>query len=272
MRPLNTPIRDWTARRVWIVGASTGIGASLARTLMQAGARVALTARSTAALEEIARSAPGNALVLPADVTDVQSLRRAHDGMLAHWGGIDLVVWLAGTYTPMRAHDFDLNAALHTLDTNLTAVYHGLSVVLPTLIRQQHGGIALVSSVAGYRGLPRSLAYGPSKAAMHNLAESLYLDLHPLGVSTYLINPGFVRTRLVAHNDFHMPALIDPDKASAHIVDGLATGAFEIHFPARFTWALKLLRLLPYRAYFALVRSFTGSDAAPLQRSHDAVR
>lgn len=272
MRPLNEPIRDWRRRRVWIVGASTGIGASLARALLRAGARVALTARSTAALEEIARDAPDDVLVLPADVTDAMGLRRAHDQLLARWEGIDLVIWNAGTYTPMRAYEFDLDAALHTLDTNLTAVYNGLSVALPTLIRQRHGGIALVASVAGYRGLPRSLAYGPSKAALHNLAESLYMDLQPLGVSTYLINPGFVRTRLVAHNDFHMPALIDPDQASAHILDGLAAGRFEIHFPSRFTRALKLLRLLPYRAYFALVRSYTGSDAAPAQRAHDALR
>jgi NAD(P)-dependent dehydrogenase (short-subunit alcohol dehydrogenase family) len=272
MAALNESISDWRGRRVWIAGASSGIGASLASRLLRAGAKVCLTARNGAALEEIAAIAPGCALPLVADVTDALALRRAHDQMLAKWGGIDLVVWLAGTYTPMRAHDFDLQAALDTLDTNLNAVYNGLSVVLPTLLRQRSGGVALVSSVAGYRGLPRSLAYGPSKAALHNLAESLYLDLRPLGVSTYLINPGFVRTRLTAGNDFHMPALIDCEQACDQILKGFAAGRFEIHFPARFTLVLKLLRLLPYRAYFALIRAFTGSDRAPTQHANDALR
>jgi short-subunit dehydrogenase len=122
------------------------------------------------------------------------------------------------------------------------------------MAKQGSGTLALVSSVAGYRGLPKSLVYGPTKAAIINLAEALYLDLRPRGIGVCVVNPGFVRTPLTAQNDFHMPALISPEEAAREIVAGLARGAFEIHFPRRFTRVLKLLRVLPYRWYFAAVR------------------
>ncbi|HWS75627.1 MAG TPA: SDR family NAD(P)-dependent oxidoreductase [Quisquiliibacterium sp.] len=266
--PLNPPIRDWRGQRVWLVGASSGIGAALAAELMRLGARVALSARRPAALAEVAprAAAPGSAgeapLLLPLDVTDTAAVRDAHDRILAEWGGIDVPVWLAGTYTPMRAHAFDRDAAQQLLDTNL-AIFHGLSVLLPTLRRQGRGALAIVSSVAGYRGLPNSLVYGPSKAALNNLADALYLDLHPLGVGVHLICPGFVDTPLTALNDFRMPGLIAPEAAARHIVDGFARGRYEIRFPAGFTLVMRLLGMLPHRLYFALVRRFTGSDHAP---------
>jgi short-subunit dehydrogenase len=126
------------------------------------------------------------------------------------------------------------------------------------MLARQHGHISLVSSVAGYRGLPQSLAYGPTKAALINLAETLYLDLQPQGVGVSVISPGFVDTPLTAQNDFHMPALITPEQAAQAIVQGWALGEFDIHFPKRFTLVMKLLRLLPYRLYFAVVRRMTG--------------
>ena len=107
-------------------------------------------------------------------------------------------------------------------------------------------------------GLPKALAYGPSKAALINFAETLYLDLAPKGVSVFIINPGFVATALTAQNDFEMPALISAENAAARIVRGFAGGAFEIHFPQRFTRVLKLLRLLPDRVYFKLIARGTG--------------
>jgi NAD(P)-dependent dehydrogenase (short-subunit alcohol dehydrogenase family) len=274
--PLNPPIGSWRDRRVWLVGASSGIGEALARRLLAAGARVALSARRAAPLAELAGAAASasHALVLPMDVTDVASVRAAHDRLLSQWGGVDLAIWVAGTYSAMSADDFDLEAALAIVETNLDGALHGLQVLLPTLRRQRSGGVALVSSVAGYRGLPKSLAYGPTKAALINLAESLYLDLHPLGVGVYLVNPGFVETPLTARNDFRMPALITSDEAAARILDGLARGRFEIHFPARFTLALNLLRLLPYRLYFAAIRRITGvgREAQPEPRPKDALR
>jgi short-subunit dehydrogenase len=133
-------------------------------------------------------------------------------------------------------------------------VLGGLAAVLPMFQDQRRGGIALVSSVAGYGGLPKALVYGPTKAALINLAESLYFDLHPAGIGVYLVNPGFVATRLTEANDFRMPALVTAGDAAAATLDGIAAGRFEIHYPRRFTWTLKLGRLMPYRWYFAILR------------------
>ena len=124
--------------------------------------------------------------------------------------------------------------------------------------RQGHGHISVVSSVAGYRGLPKSLAYGPTKAALTNLAENLYIDLQPRGLGVSVVHPGFVQTPLTAQNDFQMPALITPDQAAAAMIEDWARGRFDIHYPKRFTRWMKLLRVLPYRLYFPVVRRFTG--------------
>ena len=137
------------------------------------------------------------------------------------------------------------------------AVMVRLAAVLPTFIQRGSGHISLVGSVAGYRGLPQSLAYGPTKAALINLAETLYLDLHGKGIGVSIINPGFVQTPLTAGNTFDMPALLTPEQAATAIVAGWARGAFEVHFPKRFTLWLKLLRVLPNRAYFKLVSRMT---------------
>ena len=129
--------------------------------------------------------------------------------------------------------------------------------LMPLFLRQGRGALAFVASVAGYRGLPKAAAYGPTKAALINFAETLHLDLAPRGLSVFLINPGFVATPMTAANDFEMPALISPQQAAEEIIAGFARGSFEIHFPRRFTYWLKLMRLLPYGLYFALVRRFT---------------
>jgi NAD(P)-dependent dehydrogenase (short-subunit alcohol dehydrogenase family) len=256
--PLNPPITDWRDRRVWIVGASSGIGEALARELGQRGARLALSARRREALQTLADEAPAGSLVAPADVTDPASVQAALAQIVDAWGGVDLVVWLAGDYLPMRAEAFDLDRARKLIDANLYGVLNGLAAVLPVLLRQKSGGIAIVSSVAGYRGLPKALAYGPGKAAVINLAESLWLDVAPHGIGVWLVNPGFVQTPLTAMNDFRMPALIQPVDAAREMVEGFASGRFEIHFPKRFTFWMRLLRLLPYRLYFAAVRRATG--------------
>ena len=272
---MNPRINDWRGQRVWIVGASTGIGAALLAPLYAAGAKVAASARREAPLIEAAHkawlsvsadaaSASGGSasgrtldsaghLLLSVDVTNREDIARAHRQLLASWGGIDLIIWLAGTYFPMRADQYDHDKALSIVNTNFIGVLNGLSVVLPTLVKQKRGGIAIVSSVAGYSGLPKALIYGPSKAALINLCESMYLDLHPLGIGVTLINPGFVATPLTAANDFHMPALISAEQAASAIMRGLERGHFEIHFPKRFSRWLKLLRLLPYPLYMFLV-------------------
>jgi NAD(P)-dependent dehydrogenase (short-subunit alcohol dehydrogenase family) len=255
--PLNPRIDEWKGRRVWLVGASTGIGRATAARLQAAGARVAVSARSAAVLEAFAREHPGS-LALPLDATDRSAMHAATAQLLQAWGGLDLVVYCAGTYKPMRATEFELDVALQHQQVNYVGALYLLDAVLPVLQRQKAGHLSLVSSVAGYRGLPKSLAYGPTKAALINLAETLHLDLSPLGIGVSVINPGFVETPLTAQNEFHMPALITPEEAAVAIVKGWAAGDFEIHFPKRFTRWLKALRLLGYGPYFAAVRRSTG--------------
>jgi short-subunit dehydrogenase len=253
---MNTPIRDWVGQRVWIIGASSGIGAALAATLLQRGAFVAVSARRAEALRAVCAGHPA-ARVLAFDLNDDDAFAAAADELFAAWGGIDLVVFCAGAYAPMRAWQLDANDIDRLLAINLRAPMAAAARLIPRLLKQGSGALAFVSSVAGYRGLPKAAAYGPTKAALINFAETLYLDLAPRGLSVFLINPGFVATPMTAANDFEMPALISPQQAAEEIIAGFARGGFEIHFPRRFTAWLKLLRLLPYSIYFALVRRFT---------------
>lgn len=255
---LNQPIRDWRGKRVWVIGASSGIGAALARALLTQGARVALSARNAHGLEQIAATPGATALVLPLDVTDAAAMAPALQRVVAAWGGIDLVVWCAGSHHPVRAWELDAADARRLVDVNLNGVINGLPALVRQLLQQNSGGMAIVSSVAGYGGLPSALVYAATKAALINLAETLYLDLAPRGIGVYLINPGFVKTPLTDKNTFKMPALISADEAAREIIAGFARGSFEIHFPRRFTLWLKLLRLLPYRLYFALIHKGTG--------------
>ena len=254
---MNPRIGDWAGKRVWMIGASSGIGAAAAHQLLQLGARVALSARNAEAIERAA-CAERHALAAPLDVTDHASVVRARDKIVAAWGGIDLVLVVAGGYNEMRADSFDLAAANAMIDLNLRGVFNCLDAVLPLLLEQGEGGIGIVASVAGFGGLPKALVYGPTKAALINLTESLYLDLHPRGIAVYQINPGFVDTPLTAHNDFPMPALMSAADAAAEMVDGIERGEFHIHFPKRFTNSLRLARLLPYRLYFWLIHKVTG--------------
>lgn len=253
---LNPKFRTWRGQRIWVIGASYGIGAALARRLINDGAQVAISARSRDLLDAIAERT--DALVAVLDVTDRASVAQAARQVIAAWGGIDLVMIVAGTHTAMNAETFNVPRATRLFEVNVMGVLHCLDAVLPQLLQQNRGGVAIVSSVAGYRGLPKALIYGPTKAALINLAESLYLDLAPRGLGVYLVNPGFVDTPLTQKNDFRMPALVPADEAARLTLKGIADGEFEIHFPKRFTRILRLLRTLPYPAYFAAVRRFTG--------------
>ncbi len=254
---MNPPIQNWKDKKVWVIGASTGIGAETARLLLNQGARVALSARHLTSLQETAKGFQ-QALIEPLDITDLTSLQNAHARIIVQWQNIDLVLIVAGTYNEMRADSFDMAAANRLLDINVRGVYHCLDVVLPTLLKQGNGGIGIVASVAGLSGLPKALVYGPSKAAIINLCESLFIDLRPRNIAVYLINPGFVETPLTAKNDFDMPALMSAPDAAVALVKGLEHGDFHIHFPKRFTNWLRLARLLPYQLYFSLVHKVTG--------------
>jgi short-subunit dehydrogenase len=251
MRTLNHPVRDWRGRRIWLIGASSGIGAALAVQMLEAGAQVVLSARRIAQLEAVAAGHP-QAIVAPLDILYREGWKERYRDICAQIGGIDLIVFCAADYLPERSWEVTAEGAAHTLAVNLGSVYTGLATVLPDMLTRGSGGIAIVASVAGYMGLPNASVYGPSKAALINLAELLYSDLHPRGLDVYLINPGFVQTELTAKNAFTMPALQTPQEAARAIHGGLSAGKFEIHFPKRFTLLVKLLRWLPYRARFAL--------------------
>lgn len=253
---MNPPIRQWQGQRVWLVGASTGIGRATAEALHARGAQVIVSARSPAPLQAFADSHPG-AVALPLDSTDRAAVAQAAQTLLAD-GPLDLVVYCAGVYQPMRATDFQLDVMLQHDQVNYVGALYLLDAVLPAMLARRQGHIGLISSVAGFRGLPNSLAYGPTKAALTHLAETLYLDLHDHGIGVSAIHPGFVQTPLTAQNQFHMPALMSPEDAAQAMIQGWERGRFEMHFPRRFTGWLKLLRLVPYRLYFPLVKRATG--------------
>lgn len=258
------PVTSWKNLRVWVLGASTGIGRALAEELARRGATLALSARRAAPLDALVAELGGPPhKALPLDVTNPDAVADATRTLVAAWGGIDMVVINAGTYAPMRADDFSLEQVKATLDVNLMAPFNVLHAVVPQLRRQPRpngvrGHLVLVGSVAGYRGLPKALAYGPSKAALINLAEVLNLDLMDDGIDVRLVSPGFVKTPLTDQNDFEMPGLITAAEAATHIANGLETRAFEIHFPKRFTLFMNLLRHLPHRLYVRTVRRMTG--------------
>jgi NAD(P)-dependent dehydrogenase (short-subunit alcohol dehydrogenase family) len=254
---MNPRIGDWHGQVVWLVGASTGIGRATAELLHARGATVVVSARSAPTLEVFARAHPGSQ-ALPLDATDADAMRAAAQRIVAEHGRIDLAVYCAGTYQAMRATEFDLDVALKHQQVNYVGALYLLDAVLPVLLKQGAGHLSLVGSVAGYRGLPNAIAYGPTKAALINLAETLYLDLQPKGIGVSVVNPGFVETPLTAQNAFRMPALITPEEAAKEMVKGWERGQFEMHFPKRFTLWLKAMRHLAYGPYFAAVRRSTG--------------
>lgn len=266
LRPYNPRLRQWSGLRVWVVGGSTGIGRATALALAARGAQVMVSARGAAALDALAaehrqaareRGEQRPLQAWPMDVTDLGAVRATAREILAQ-GPLDLVLYCAGHYRAMRATEFDMAELQRHLDINYRGALHVLDAVLPAMRERGSGHISLVSSVAGYRGLPQSLAYGPTKAALTHLAENLYIDLQPLGLGLSVVHPGFVQTPLTAQNAFNMPALITPQQAAQAMIDGWAQGAFDIHYPKRFTRWMKLLRVLPHRLYFPVVRRFTG--------------
>jgi NAD(P)-dependent dehydrogenase (short-subunit alcohol dehydrogenase family) len=255
LTPLNPPLSDWRGKTVWLIGASSGIGEAAAAALHAAGARVVVSARRADTLADFVQAHAGSVAV-PLDVRDDAAVRQAAAQVLA-LGPLDCVVYCSGIYTPTRAFALDATDAIRHMDVNYNGALRVLAAVLPAMLAQGRGHISLVSSVAGYRGLTNGLVYGPTKAALTHLAEGLYLDLHSKGLGVSVINPGFVETPATAINDFAMPALISAAQAAQHMLGGWADGDFEIHFPKRFTRWMQMLRVLPDRWYFALVRKFT---------------
>ena len=245
---------------VWITGASSGIGRALALAMVRRGYRVAASARGADGLAELrdASDAPERLLPVPVDVTDeaamVDAVARIEDAL----GPLAGAVLNAGTHRPVTAESFAAAPFRTLLDVNVMGVVHALVPLLPRMMARRSGTLAIVSSVAAWRGLPTSAAYGASKAALVNLAESLKLELDRHDVRVALVMPGFVRTPLTDRNPFPMPFLMDVETAAGRTLAGLEGDGFEITFPRRFTWQLKVARMLPYRLYFPLIHRLTG--------------
>lgn len=230
---------------VWIIGASSGIGAALAKELAERGACLALSARSKDKLQTLKESLSGGHQIYPLDVCDANTVNRTANAISAAYGRIDRVIFLAAAYTPMHLADLDLAVCKHMVEVNLGGAFNVVHAVLPILAQQERGQLVLCGSVAGYTGLPNAQPYSATKAGIINLAESLRLEA-PESVDVKVINPGFVKTALTDKNSFDMPMMISAGQAAKHIANGLLKSSFEVHFPKAFTLILKCLRLLPY--------------------------
>jgi short-subunit dehydrogenase len=242
--------------RVWLTGASSGIGEALVPELVRRGARVAVTARRAERLEALARdwrARGGDILVVPADASLREAVLDAGRAIESAWGGVDVAIFNAGTHTPASGTRFDSSQFVTLATLNYFGPLFGIEAVLPGMLARGRGQIVAVASLSGYRALPTAAAYGASKAALAHAFDSLRFDLAPRGIEVTVVNPGFVKTPLSDRNRFHMPFLVPVDRAAAAIVRDIERGKMESHFPKPFSWTLKLLRVLPYPLYHRLI-------------------
>lgn len=241
--------KPWTT--AWVTGASTGIGRELALQLARDGVRVAVSSRSADKLEELARL-HANIHPVPLDVTNSADAGAAYQRVVEAIGAIDLVVLNAGVWLPMKSSEYDAGKAIQSMEVNYFGIVNVLAPLIPPMILRGRGQIALVASVAGYRGLPMAAAYAPTKAAVINLAEVLRLELSRHNIVVSLVNPGFVETPMTAVNAFPMPFIIKPEDAAGRILRGLAAGRFEIAFPWPLVAILKIFRFMPNWLYLRI--------------------
>ena len=239
---------------VWIIGASSGIGHALARTLSARGALLALSARNQKELERLQSSLGPQHKIFVLDIADADLTLRTAQAIRSAFGRIDRVVFMAALYTPMPTDKLNLPVVKAIIETNLTGAFHVTQAVLLILHDQNRPSqFALCASVAGYTGLPGGQPYSATKAALINLAETLRAECEEK-IDIKVINPGFVRTELTNKNTFKMPMMIEADEAAIEIAQGLLSNRFEIHFPKAFTVFLKFIRVLPYPLAFWLTR------------------
>ena len=235
--------------RIWVTGASTGIGAALARELADRGARVAISARSA---DQLAEVAAGRMAVVPVDVTDRAATVAAGQAVREALGGLDVAVLNAGTWSSFHVEPWDSALFAEHLQVNVMGAVHTMEAVVPQMVAAGSGRVVGVASVAGYRGLPGSEAYGAGKAALINLLESLRGTLAPRGIVVQTVNPGFVTTRMTDRNRFPMPFKVPAEVAARTIADGIARDRAEIVFPLPMAVLMKVVRVLPVRVWTAL--------------------
>ncbi|NNF79218.1 MAG: SDR family NAD(P)-dependent oxidoreductase [Rhizobiales bacterium] len=240
-------------KHAWITGASSGIGAELSVRLATSGTTVSASARSAENLQALSQSQDG-IHSLPLDVCDQEAVAAAVEHAEHAHGPIDLAILNAGIWLPSEPHTFDGEAATRSMEVNYLGVTHALAALLPEMKRRKIGHIAIVASVAGYRGLPKGAYYAPTKAALINLAETLHPELAKEGIKLQVINPGFIRTPMTQINKFPMPFLMEVPEAVTLILKGLHANRFEIAFPWQLVSFLKVSRVLPHWLYFWMVR------------------
>lgn len=231
---------QFTNKTYWLIGASEGLGREIAVQLSQQGATVILSARSGERLAQLSATLPGSR-VLILDVTDTDAVSAAAKSV----GAIDGLIYNAGAYDPMPATEWETEAALRMADVNFTGALRVLGEMVPRFMKQGAGDITLIGSLAGYRGLPKAIGYGASKAALVSLAETMRHDLKDTGVTVRIVNPGFIKTRLTEKNSFSMPMLMEPYEAARHVLRAMQSHRFRTDFPRPFSWVMKALSYLP---------------------------
>ena len=239
-------------KKIWITGASSGIGKAVAEKFASEGWKVAASARRKEILDEMSKHE--NIFSYPLDVTNQDQIKNSFDKIINDFNGLDLCLFSSGTYDPKLEQEINVKQNKFVMETNFFGVLYCINTVEKYFKEKKDGHISIVSSVAAYRGLPNSSGYGPSKAALTNLTESLYFDFKKHNVRISLISPGFIKTPLTDKNEFAMPFIKSPEFAAEKIFKGLARGnAFEIHFPKALTILLKIFRVLPYKIYLYLI-------------------
>jgi len=244
-------------KTIWITGGSTGIGKALAIRFANEGWNVAISARRENLLKELSDRFE-NISPFPLDVTDKENCKNIFNQVKEKFGEIDICFFSTGTWDPKKEKDIDVEQIENVFKINFFGTVNSIKAVEEYYKNRNEGTIAIVSSIAGYRGLPNSTGYGPSKSALNNLAESLYFDFGRHNVRVCLVSPGFIKTPMTDKNDFKMPFLKTPEFAADKIYDGLVNKKiFEIHFPKELTLTLKFFSILPYKLYFYLVKKLT---------------
>ena len=244
-------------KTIWITGGSTGIGKALAIKFANEGWNVAISARRENLLREISDNYE-NINGFPLDVTDRAQSKQVFSEIKEKYQNIDICFFSTGTWDPKREKDIDVDQIEDVFKVNFFGTLNSIKTVEEYFKKKQNGIITIVSSIAGYRGLPNSTGYGPSKSALNNLAESLYFDFKRSNVRVCLVSPGFIKTPMTDKNDFKMPFLKTTEYAAEKIYDGLINkNVFEIHFPKSLTLILKILSFLPNKIYFSLVGKMT---------------
>ncbi|MDC0418776.1 SDR family NAD(P)-dependent oxidoreductase [Pelagibacteraceae bacterium] len=242
-------------KKIWITGASSGIGKALAEKFASEGWKVAVSARRKEILDEMSKRE--NISSYPLDVTNQEQIKNTFSKIINNFGNLDLCVFSSGTYDPKLEQEINIKQNHFVMETNFFGVLYCIKSVEKYFKDKKEGHISIVSSVAAYRGLPNSSGYGPSKAALTNLAESLYFDFKKDNVRISLVSPGFIKTPLTDKNEFPMPFIKSPEFAAEKMFNGLTKSkAFEIHFPKALTLLLKFLRILPYGIYLFLINKF----------------